>query len=158
MILLRKMLKQGVNKAKNTIWAEQQYQRNCNMNSWSSFSSALETLARLPSLSKRINLLGRKGYSTRKKYLFESYIAIFSFSSFLRLFQTFGNYLLFFIFLTVILSHGHIRPVLDGYITTPPKREEIREKKACFLSFLTAKNEKRITLEVFWIWGEELTG
>jgi len=35
------MLKHGVNKAKNTIRAEQQYQRNYNMNSWSSFSVCL---------------------------------------------------------------------------------------------------------------------
>lgn len=151
------MWKQGANKAKNTIWAEQQYQRNCNMNSWSSFSDCLGDACSLAKSVKK-NLSGRKGYSTGKKYLFESYTAIFSFSSFLRLFHTFGNYLLFFIFLTVILSHGHIHPVLDGYITTPPKREEIKEKKACFLSFLTAKNGKRITLEVFSIWGEELTG
>lgn len=39
--------------------------------------SALETLAHLPSLSERINLSAKKRAYYMKKYLFESYTAIF---------------------------------------------------------------------------------
>lgn len=62
-----------------------------------------------------------------KKYLFESYTAIFHPSiDYFKL----RHDLLFFILLTVTLSHGHIHPVLDAYI------KQKRLKKGILGNFL----------------------
>lgn len=59
-----------------------------------------------------------------KKYLFESYTAIFHPSiDYFKL----RHDLLFFILLMVTLSHGHIHPVLDAYITTPRKQKRLKK-------------------------------
>lgn len=87
-----------------------------------------------------------------KKYLFESYTAIFHLST--DYFKLSGMILLVFVLLTVIPSHRHIYPVLDSYITPPPKEKRLK-KKGYFATFLMAKNRQRIILKAPWILAQK---
>lgn len=100
---------------------------------------------------KELTCQRKKGIVYEKIFVWKLYCY---FSSFHRLFQAFRHDLLVFVLVTVIPSHRHIYPVLDSYITPPPKEKRLK-KKGYFATFLMAKNRQRIILKAPWILAQK---